>query len=50
MIMSLLKEFCRFLLSRKKWWLVPLLVTLLVITLLLLFGSSPGLAPFMYGF
>ncbi len=48
--MSMLREFGRFLLRRKRWWLVPLLITILIITLLFVFGSSPGLAPFMYGF
>ncbi len=43
-------EFWKFLCRQKKWWLVPFLITVLLLGLLLLFGSSPGLAPFMYGF
>lgn len=33
----------------RKWWLLPLLLTLVVITLLMLFAALTGpLAPFIY--
>ncbi len=43
------KEVLQFLRQEKKWWLVPLLVTFLLLAALVLFtrGSSP-LSPFMY--
>jgi hypothetical protein len=47
------RQFCKdalqFLRREKKWWLIPLLVTFLILTGLVLFtmGSAP-LSPFMY--
>jgi len=46
----LAKEFCLFLCEEKKWWLIPLIVVLLLIGVLLIFGSSPFLAPLLYPF
>jgi hypothetical protein len=44
---SLALEFWYFLKYNKKWWLLPILVTLLLLCLLVLVGGS-GLAPFIY--
>ena len=44
---SLVREFCAFLADNKKWWLLPILVTFLILGLLILI-SSTGLAPFIY--
>lgn len=44
---SLASEFWSFLKYNKKWWLLPILVTLLLLCLLVLVGGS-GLAPFIY--
>ncbi len=44
---SLALEFWYFLKYNKKWWLLPILVTLLILCLLVLVGGS-GLAPFIY--
>ena len=44
---SLAREFWYFLKYNKKWWLLPILVTLLILCLLVLVGSS-SLAPFLY--
>ncbi len=44
---SLVVEFWYFLKYNKKWWLLPILVTLLLLCLLVLVGGS-GLAPFIY--
>ena len=44
---SLALEFWYFLKYNKKWWLLPILVTLLLLCLLVLVGSS-SLAPFLY--
>jgi hypothetical protein len=45
----LLKEVWRFLLREKKWWLVPLVVSFLILAGLVYFtqGRAP-LSPFMY--
>ena len=40
-------ELWGFLKSNKKWWLLPILVTFLILGLLILI-SSTGLAPFIY--
>ena len=34
--------------QNKKWWLLPLLLTLLVFGLLIFLSSGTGLAPFIY--
>ena len=47
---SLLREFLGFLMKEKKWWLVPLVLVLLLIGMLVVFGSSSVLAPLMYPF
>ncbi|MGH7174053.1 MAG: DUF5989 family protein [Gemmataceae bacterium] len=43
----LLKDFCYFLLTNKKWWLLPILIVLLALSLLMLL-SSTAIAPFIY--
>jgi len=47
---QLVKEFALFLKTEKKWWLIPLIVMLLILGALLIFSSSPILAPLMYPF
>lgn len=42
-----LLEFWCFLKTNKKWWLLPLVVTFLILAALV-FLSSTGLAPFIY--
>jgi drug/metabolite transporter superfamily protein YnfA len=37
-----------FLRSRKKWWLTPFVVVLLLFGLLMVFAQSSALAPFIY--
>jgi len=46
---ALLKEFWQFLRVRKKWWLTPILLFLLLLCGLLLLTRGSGLAPFVYG-
>lgn len=41
------REFVSFLAENKRWWLVPLVVTLGLIAVFLFLGSGP-LAPFVY--
>jgi hypothetical protein len=44
---SFLREFWDFLRFNKKWWLLPILITLLVLGLLMLL-SGTAVAPFIY--
>jgi hypothetical protein len=44
---SLLREFWEFLAYNKKWWLLPILISLLLLGILIFLGSS-GAAPFIY--
>jgi uncharacterized protein DUF5989 len=41
-------ELLRFLWERKLWWMIPFVVTLLLVAVLLLVGSTTGVAPFIY--
>ncbi len=45
---SLLKEFWDFLKVRKKWWLTPIVVALVLFGALIAFSQSSALAPFIY--
>jgi hypothetical protein len=44
---SLPAEFWSFLKHNKKWWLLPILITLLILGLLVLLGGT-AIAPFIY--
>lgn len=46
--MSIISEFCSFLRERKKWWIAPILVFLLLLGVLIIFANSSALAPFIY--
>lgn len=41
-------ELLTFLWKRKKWWLIPLIIVLVVFGLLMVFAGSTGLTPFIY--
>jgi hypothetical protein len=45
---AVLKDFWEFLRVRKKWWLAPIVVALLLIGVLLVVTESSALAPFIY--
>jgi hypothetical protein len=45
---SMLKELWDFLKVRKKWWLGPIIVVLLLLGFLIVFTESSALAPFIY--
>ena len=47
-MISLLKELWLFLRVRKKWWLLPIVVVLLLVGALLVFAQTSVLAPFIY--
>ena len=46
--MSFLKEIWQYLKERKKFWLLPILIILVLMGLLLAFGVATGLTPFIY--
>ncbi len=46
--MSLLKELWAFLGERKKFWLLPIILVMLLIGGLLVFAQGSALAPFIY--
>ena len=46
--MSLLKEIWAFLRERKKFWLLPIIIVLLLFGALMIFAQGSALAPFIY--
>lgn len=46
--MSFLVELWKFLRTRKKFWLVPVLITLVVFGALLILAQTTAVAPFIY--
>jgi hypothetical protein len=47
-MLAFLRELWAFLRTRKKFWLVPLVVTMVLLGGLLLFTQGSALAPFIY--
>ena len=45
---SILGEFWGFLKVRKKFWLAPIILSLLLLSLLIVFAQSSALSPFIY--
>ncbi len=45
---SFLKEFCQFLLERKKFWLLPIIIILLFFSMLIVLTQGTAVAPFIY--
>ncbi len=46
--MEFLREFWAFLKQRKKYWLIPLIIILLILSLLIFLTQGSALAPFIY--
>jgi len=46
--MSFLKEFINFLTIRKKYWLLPLLIILVIFGALIVLTQGTAVAPFIY--
>lgn len=46
--LAIIKEFLHFLRERKKWWIMPILIFLLLLGGLLIFANGSVLAPFIY--
>jgi len=45
---SIVKEFWVFLKVRKKWWLAPIIIFLILLGALIIFTQGSALAPFIY--
>ena len=43
-----LKEFCDFLKVRKKYWLLPILIVLVLFGVLIVLSQGTAVAPFIY--
>jgi hypothetical protein len=46
--LSIVKEFWDFLKTRKKWWLGPIILILLLLGALILLAQSSGVGAFIY--
>jgi len=46
--MEFLKDLWLFVKERKKIWLAPIIIVLLLLGVLIIFGGSSALAPFIY--
>jgi hypothetical protein len=47
-MMSLLKDLWLFMKDRKKYWLLPVIIAILIFGLLIVFGGGSAMAPFIY--
>lgn len=45
---SIVKELMNYLWSNKLWWAMPIIFIIFILMIILLFGQSTGLAPFIY--
>ena len=45
---GLVREFWAFLRERKKWWLAPIIIVMVLVGVLLVFAQGSALAPFIY--
>ncbi len=46
--LSIARELWQFLKVRKKWWLAPIIIFLVLLGALIIFTESSALAPFIY--
>jgi Family of unknown function (DUF5989) len=47
-MMSLISELWAFMRVRKKWWLAPILVTMVLLSALIVLTQGSAVAPFIY--
>ncbi len=45
---EIIREFWQFLRERKRWWIAPIVVFLVLLGALLVFAKGSALAPFIY--
>ena len=46
--LSIFKELWSFLRTRKRFWLAPIIILLVILSLLVVFAQGSALAPFIY--
>ena len=46
--MGIAKELWAFMRERKKWWLAPMILVMVLVGALLVFAQASALAPFIY--
>lgn len=46
--MEFLSDLWHFIRERRKFWLVPVIIVILLLGLLIVFGGSSAIAPFIY--
>jgi len=46
--LGILKEFWDFLKVRKKWWLTPIIVVMVLLGVLIVFSQGSAISPFIY--
>lgn len=46
--LSIFTELWRFMRIRKKWWLLPIVLIIVLLGLILIFAQTSPLAPFIY--
>lgn len=47
-MLELLKDLMKFFGARKKYWLIPIVIVMILLGVLLVFGGGSALAPFIY--
>ncbi len=45
---SIVRELLQFFWENRLWWMIPFVVTLIVVAVLLVFAQSSPIAPFLY--
>ena len=46
--MDILKDLWAFMKERKKFWLAPIIIILILLGVIIVFGGSSAIAPFVY--
>lgn len=46
--MEFLKDLLAFIMKRKKFWIIPIILVILLVAILIFISSSPAVAPFIY--
>ncbi len=45
---GILSDLWHFMKENKKWWLLPIVIALLLVSALIIFGQSSAVSPFVY--
>ncbi|MFI5347960.1 MAG: DUF5989 family protein [Elusimicrobiota bacterium] len=46
--MGVVGDLLAFLWRERLWWMIPMLIALILVALLVILGSNPAVAPFVY--